>query len=318
MSSRLHLRLGLAALALAALAACNDSTTQPQQPLQSPLPPNLVLSTSCRATEIYQLVTWLTPLRDAPLDLRGPATVVLTFSVYKQALAQQLVLRFAEAMTPAVIAKLNTPPNPPYATKEAAVAVLTADLMQCVGITTEAPPAGAYLPSGGLKVIDNTGGTLYAGDKEAVMDVPAGAVTGPHLFAIAVVPPPIEGTARCLPYRADVIEVGRCYDFSVTPDVGAKAAGAGFGGDGIFAAACSPGLGGEEVHTYLEVAKVDHLSPETFTIYPRVQRSIITGSMTCDLGNGPPTPTASLMGGAWSTVRYALGQLTRPFAPSIA
>jgi hypothetical protein len=318
-SPRPHLRLGLAALAVAALAACYDSSTQPQQQIDSGPPPNLSVSTSCKATEIYQIITWLTPLRNAPLDLRGTATVVLTFSTYKQALAQSLVMQFAAAMTPTVIAKLNTPPNPPYATKEAAVAVLITDLMQCVGIApTQAPPPEAYLPSGGLKVIDNSGGTVYAGDKEAVMDVPAGAVTGPHLFAIAVVPPAGEVPTRCLPYRADVIEVGRCYDFSVTPDVGAKVDGQGFGGDGIFAAACSPGVDGDEVHTYLQLAKVDHTSPETFTIYPRVQRSAITGSMACDLGSGPPTPTASLMGGAWSKVRFALSVLARPFAPNVA
>jgi hypothetical protein len=221
-------------------------------------------------------------------------------------------------MTPAAIAKLNTPPNPPYATKEAAVAVLITDLMQCVGIpATQAPPAGAYLPSGGLKVIDNTGGTLYAGDKESVIDVPAGAVTGPHLFVIAEVPIDGEIVSRCLPYRADITEVGRCYDFSVTPDVGAKSEGQGFGGNGVFAAACSPGYDGGEVHNYIEVAKVDHASPTTFTIYPRAVRSAITGGMACELGDAPPPPTASV-GGAWSKVRFALSQLARPFTPRVA
>jgi hypothetical protein len=318
-SCRLQPRLGLAALALAALAACNDSGTQPQQQFESGPPANLSVSASCKATEVYQLITWLTPLRNAPMDLRGPVTVILTFSVYKQALAQSLVMQFAAAMTPTVIAKLNTPPNPPYATKEAAVAVLIADLMQCVGIPpTQAPPPGAYLPSGGLKVIDNTGGTLYAGDKESVIDVPAGAVTGPHLFVISVVPPAGEGSTRCLPFRADVIEVGRCYDFSVTPDVGAKIDGQGFGGSGVFAAACGPGVDGDEVHTYLQLAKVDHASPETFTIYPRAVKISITGSMSCDLGDGPPPPTASLMGGAWSRMRFALSVLARPFTPRVA
>jgi hypothetical protein len=324
-SPRSHLRLGLVALALAALAACNDSSTQPQQSIQSPLPPNLALSTSCRATEVYQIITWLTPLRNAPLDLRGPVTVVLTFSAYKQAIAQRLVLKFAESLTPEVIATLRTPPNPPYATKEAAVAVLVADLMQCVGLETAPPPPAAYLPTGGLKVIDETGGQFTTNDEQAGLHAPAGAVMGPHLFYIvdlsdpATAPVGLAAAATtCLPPRANVVEVGRCYDFSVIPDVGAKKDGQGFGGNGVYAAVCSPGDHPDEVHDHLELAKVDHNSnPPTFTIYPRSE-DVLTGSMSCDLGHGPPPPSASIMGSAMSKMVGALKVLASPFAPKVA
>jgi hypothetical protein len=315
---------------MAALAACNDTGTQPQQQVDSGPPPNLSVTTSCKATEIYQIVTWLTPLRNAPLDLRGTTTIILTFSTYKQTLAQQLVMQFAAAMTPTVIAKLTAPPNPPYATKQAAVSVLIADLMQCVGLqVTQAPPPAAYLPTGGLKVIDQTGGQFTTNDAQAGVHAPAGAVSGSHLFYIVDLSDPAASTVpsgltaaatvtRCLPERANVTEVGRCYDFSVVPDVGAQADGQGFGGNGVYAAVCSPGGHAEEVHDHLELAKVDHNSnPPTFTIYPRSEDNL-TGSMSCDLGAGSPPPSASLIGGAWSKVVGALKVLASPFAPRVA
>jgi hypothetical protein len=115
-----------------------------------------------------------------------------------------------------------------------------------------------------------------------------------------------------------VVEVGRCYDFSVIPDVGAKKDGQGFGGNGVYAAVCSPGDHPDEVHDHLELAKVDHNSiPATFTIYPRSE-DVLTGSMSCELGDGPPPPSASIVGAAVQKMVGALKVLASPFAPKVA
>ena len=302
-------RLVVAGIFSTVLVACHDQqVTQPAQPLEARVRSD-VLIPGCQVGRISQLGMLLSPhpMVDPDFDLTGSMTVVLSLSQWQLALAQQAAIKLAGLLgDPRILAKLNDPGTP---TKSQAVGELVTLLFGCVQLTAPDNLGGAYAPDGGIKVIGTAGGSLTTRDGYASVEVPAGAVTGDHVFSIATLPN-LAKTQSCVPGAP--AQYNQCYDYGVTPYVH-FAVKVKIGMCTLPAIGAPYGTPSEEVHNRLRIASADPADPTKIIIYDRIPVALNCAGAT--VAQAPPGAGASAFGSTWTAVANMAHTLTRWVAP---
>jgi hypothetical protein len=149
MSQRFLLRLGVAALAAAALVSCRDRVTQPSDALQ-PLVRSDITIPGCQVGRIDVLARALLPNPDPDFSLQQSLAVVLNLTPTQLKIAQALAVKLAATLADdRILAKLRDPLLTPPMTKAQAISELVNLLFGCVQLTPPGDISGAYTPGGG-------------------------------------------------------------------------------------------------------------------------------------------------------------------------
>jgi hypothetical protein len=312
-SHRFAIRTAAASLVMAFVVACSDAPSSPPPDLVAlETPPASVLGLpNCNVIRIFELLAKLAPrpLRPPNADLQGRITSALAQSKSKKDAAQKVVLILAtELGKPEVLSQLRDPNGAAPPTRSEAVGEVVTLLFQCVQLP---PPPGdlgdAYTADGGVAVIGSSGGSVKTNDEGAGLQVPAGAVTGDHLFAIIPLKT-LSTYGNCLPPGTNLKELDQCYHFSVTPnDRFAKP---------VRAVICTfahttPHGPSHEEHDYVRIAKVEHDDPTKVKVYDRKSDPF---GLDCADNDIPEEFATGFMD---KLVRFA-SRITKPFRPSVA
>jgi hypothetical protein len=322
MPQRFLLRLGLAALAAVALAACQDRPTQPTG-IVEPLVRSDVTIPGCQVGRIGTLAYALLPVssRNPPFDLRQSLTVVLYFTPTQLKLAQSLALTLAAALADdRILAILRDPVLTPPETKAQAISELVNLLFGCVQLTPPGDISGAYSPGGGAKIIGPSGGDLITRDGSAAIRVPPNAVTSNHLFAIS----PNSALAlahQCLPGNAAGIPNGtynQCYDYTVTP---AQTAPFAFPVRIVMCTlaevGADPATPSLAVHERLRIAAPDHTDPTKIRVYDRKPDPFGLNCHNLRVASQAGVGER-IFGPSWTRLASIVEKVTEPFAPKPA
>jgi hypothetical protein len=294
---------------LGVLVSCNDRSTPPapitglDQRAFTSLPP------TCEVGKIAQLALLLlpVPLDDPPFDLKASITTILVLTPTQLQLAQRLVLRLAVALNDdRILAKLRDPGTP---SKAQVISDLLNLLFPCVQLAPPGNIAGAFTPGGGSTIIGPAGGTLTTRDLHAAIEVPAGTVTGDHLFTIA----PQTTLALAGTCLGEVPgQYNQCYNYTVSPaDPFSKSVTIGM---------CTlapigdlPATPRHEVHERLRIASRDKGDPTKIIVFDRAPPPPTLrcepGWILSDAGSGV---------GSWSRLAGLVDKLTKPFRPTPA
>ena len=306
-------------LAVLALAACRDTPTQ--APSLSPdASTNALLLVSipgCNTVKIAQIATSLLPVatHDPELNLSQSIVLIVSLPPSGLALAQSAVLRLSALLSdPRVLAKMSDPNGAAPPTKGQAVSSLVNELFLCVKLPPPGDISGAFTPGGGAKVITGTtDDTLRTNDGFAFLAVPAGAVTGDHLFTIA--PKPDKAILRqCLPNMPG--QYNQCYAYNVSPVTTFAVP--------VTIAICTLdetgalyGTPSAAVHNRLHLASLDHDNAGRIRIYPR--KAVPLACAGASVVSAPSQGLGDrLLGAAWPRVYGFVDRVTKPFRPSIA
>jgi hypothetical protein len=317
------LRLGLVALAVAALAACNDKSTQPSSSIEPLLRSDIIIP-NCQVGRIGTLATMLLPQRSTnpDFDLRQSLTVMLSLTPNQLKIAQTLALKLATALgDPRILNVLRDPNGTAPPTKDEAIAELVGLVFDCVQIP-HGNLGGAFLPGGGGKVISGAaGGDLKTRDGKAALRVPPGAYSGDLFFSIA----PQSALAiahQCLPGQSGVIQYNQCYDISASPSPTVPFS------KPIRTVLCTllderPPEGSDlitpstKVHNRLRIATPDHTDPSKITVYDR-KEDVFPLDCTGFTVASRPGVGERMFGSSWTRLASVIEKVTAPFAPKLA
>lgn len=311
-------RRGFTALAaalvvfLVVLVSCNDRSKSPapitglDQRSLSALPP------TCEVGKIGQLALLLLPvsLDDPPFDLNGSLTTILVLTPTQLAFAQGLTLKLAAALgDDRILAQLRDPVTPP---KSQVIGDLLNALFVCVQLPTQPNIGTAYTPGGAVAIVGTNGGTVTTRDAHAAIDIPAGTVTGDHLFTIA----PQTGLAvsgTCL--GAVPGQYSQCYDYSVSPaDPFAKAVTIGM--CTLAPVGNPPATPSQNVHERLRIAsRGKGVDADKIIVYDRVPPP---ATINCVPGWVLADASPSVGGRLGSKLAGLLDKVTKPFRPTLA
>jgi hypothetical protein len=320
-----HGRLALAAIALVALAACNDKSTQPSSSPEPLLRSDITIP-NCQVGRIGALATMLLPQRisDPDLDLRQSLTMVLSLTPYQLKIAKTVALNLAELLADQrVIDRLQDPNGPTVApTKDEAVAELIGLVFDCVQIP-HGDLKGTFSPGGGAKVINGAaGGDVKARDGTAAIRVLPGSYDGDLYFAIA--PQPAVAIAhQCLGTQPTVVQYNQCYDISASPTptlpfrkpvrivlCTLEATRPVEGGSDLI----TPST---EVHNRVRIAAPDHTDPSKIKVYDRAEDVFVLDCTKFKVAQGPGAGER-IFGNSWTRLARVVDGITSPFTPKLA
>ena len=268
----------------------------------------------CDANQLYTLANLLspTPARGPRSELNGRVTSTLNTAKENLAVGQKKARQLAALLSDAgMLSRFSDPNGAAAPTKGEALSSLVNTLFGCVQLDPPGNLAAAYSPYGAVAFIGPEGGDVITNDQGAAVRVPEGALSGDHLIAITPLLTNTTSPVVCFPTNPELIVVGQCYDFSITPYTTFAVP--------VRAVICTePPAGEEGRHNYLQIAKEQHTVPKTVKVYDRVSDPF---NLDCDGATLPPALSAldeNIFGRAWSRVTAVASAVVKPFVPTKA